>query len=150
LSWPPDPYLAIGIGVRRTVPAGFKIYLGPGVKHTLFPAEAVTAKQMTESFNCDGACACFFEDEIGSRKADFSLLDQNILKINPAEIHNTTVLLTYFEGNEVHCSQAYAEEARRAALPSALAREGGRGTGNEWGGSEPAPRSFGRRCLLPG
>ncbi len=37
------------------------------------------------------------------------MLDQNILEVDPAEIHNTTVLLTYFEGSEVDRSQAYAE-----------------------------------------
>ena len=148
LSWPPDPHRAIGIGVRRTVPAGSEIYHEPGVKHALIPADSVTVRQATESFTRNGAWACFLEDEIGSRKADFIMLDQNILKINPAEIHNTTVLLTYHEGNEVHCRLTYAEVAWRAALPGALARESGRETGNAWGGSEPAPRPFGHRCLL--
>ena len=148
LSWPPDPHRAIGIGVRRTVPAGSEIYHEPGVKHALNPSESATVRQMTESFTRNGAWACFFEDEIGSRNADFIMLDQNILKTNPAEIHNTTVLLTYHEGNEVRCRLTYAEVAWRAALPSALGRVGGRETGNAWGGSEPAPRPFGHRCLL--
>ncbi len=51
------------------------------------------------------------EDQLGSlevgKKADFIVLSQNILKIPQSEIHNTTVLLTFFEGQEVYCSKDY-------------------------------------------
>ncbi len=43
------------------------------------------------------------------KKADFIILSQNILEIDPSEIHNTTVLLTFIEGNEVYRSDSYHE-----------------------------------------
>jgi predicted amidohydrolase YtcJ len=62
-------------------------------------------EQMIESFTINGAYAIFMEDQIGSlevgKKADFIVLSQNILQIDPREIHATVVLLTYFDGQEV-------------------------------------------------
>jgi predicted amidohydrolase YtcJ len=70
-------------------------------------------EQMIESFTINGAYAAFMEDEIGSlevgKRADFIVLSQNILEIEPGEIHNTIVLLTYFEGQEVYRSEAFGE-----------------------------------------
>ena len=75
------------------------------------PAEQVTVGQMIESFTIDGAHAAFLEGEIGSlevgKKADFIVLDQNILQIPPREIHRASVLMTFFEGREVFRNQAY-------------------------------------------
>jgi predicted amidohydrolase YtcJ len=103
---PPDPMLAIELGATRTVPAESEIYVEPSFTQALAPAERVSVEQMIASFTIDGAYAAFLEDEIGSlevgKKADMIVLDQNILKIELAEIHNTTVLLTLFEGQEVY------------------------------------------------
>jgi predicted amidohydrolase YtcJ len=53
------------------------------------------------------------EDEIGSievgKLADLIVLDRNILEIPASEIHTTSVLLTFFEGQEVYRSEAYSE-----------------------------------------
>ena len=46
--------------------------------------------------------------EVG-KKADFVVLSQNILEIDPGEIHNTTILLTYFGGQEVYRSELFGE-----------------------------------------
>ena len=111
VSWPPDPMLAIEIGVTRTVPLGSDIYLDPDYETPLNTDEAVTVEQMIESFTINGAYALFREDEIGSleagKKADFVVLSQNILEIDPGAIHETTVLLTYFAGQEVYRSETY-------------------------------------------
>ncbi len=111
VSWPPDPMLAIEIGVTRTVPEGSEIYVDPDYTKALNSAEDVTVEQMIESFTINGAYAAFKEDEIGSlevgKKADFIVLNQNILEIDPKQIHNTIILLTYFEGREVYRSDAY-------------------------------------------
>jgi predicted amidohydrolase YtcJ len=113
VTTPPDPMLAIEIGVTRTVPAGSDIYIEPDYTQALVPAERVTVEQMIASFTINGAFATFLEDQIGSlevgKKADFIVLDQNILEIDPAEIHNTTVLLTFFAGQEVYRSEAYTD-----------------------------------------
>jgi hypothetical protein len=114
VSWPPDPMLAIEIGVTRTIPQGSDIYVDPSYTTALTPAEDVTVAQMIESFTINGAYAAFKELEIGSlevgKKADFVVLDQNILKIDPKQIHNTTALLTYFAGQEVYRSDAYPDQ----------------------------------------
>jgi len=113
VSWPPDPMLAMELGVTRTVPSESEIYVDPDYETALTPEEDVTIEQMIESFTINGAYAIFKEDEIGSlevgKKADFIVLSQNLLEIDPKEIHNTVVLLTYFEGQEVYRSEGYSE-----------------------------------------
>ncbi len=113
VSWPPDPMLAIEIGVTRTVPEGSEIYVDPDYETALTPAECVTVEQMIESFTMNGARAIFKEDEIGSlevgKVADLVVLSQNILEVDPGEIHNTIALLTYFAGQEVYRSEEFTE-----------------------------------------
>jgi predicted amidohydrolase YtcJ len=43
------------------------------------------------------------------KKADFVVLNQNILQIEPTEIHNAVVLLTVFEGQEVYRRETHSE-----------------------------------------
>lgn len=116
VTWPPDPLLAIEIGVRRTVPAGAEAYVEPNFEQALNPAESVSVHQMIESFTRNGAFAAFLEDEIGTlevgKRADFIVLDRNILEIDAAEIHTAKVLLTFFEGEEVFRSEAYADQGK--------------------------------------
>ena len=111
VSWPPDPMLAIEIGVSRTVPYESEIYVDPDFETPLNPDERVTVEDMIESFTINGAYAIFMEDQLGSlevgKKADFIVLSQNILEIDPREIHKTIVLLTFFEGQEVYRSEEY-------------------------------------------
>jgi hypothetical protein len=113
VSWPPDPMVAIEIGVTRTVPEGSDAYVDPDFSTALGPSECVTVEQMIESFTINGASAIFMEDEIGSlevgKKADFVVLSQNILEIDPRQIHNTVALLTYFAGKEVYRSEQFAQ-----------------------------------------
>jgi len=110
---PPDPMLAIELGVTRTVPQGSEIYADPNFAQALVPSEDVTVKQMIDSFTISGAYAAFLESMLGSlevgKRADFIVLDQDILHIAPTDIHKTTVLLTFFEGREVYRSQVYSD-----------------------------------------
>ncbi|MCX7683229.1 MAG: amidohydrolase [Anaerolineae bacterium] len=111
VTWPPNPMTAIEIGVTRTVPRGAEGYVEPDYETPLNPAERVTVEQMIEAFTINGAYAIFMEDQIGSleagKKADFIVLSQNILDIDPRQIHNTVVLLTYFEGKEVFRHESF-------------------------------------------
>jgi len=113
LSWPPNPMLAIEIGVTRTVPEGSDICVAPDYTTPLNPAEKVTVEEMITSFTINGAYAIFREDELGSlevgKKADFIVLSQNILQIDPRQIHNTAVLLTYFEWQKVYRSEDFSQ-----------------------------------------
>jgi len=108
---PPNPLDAIEMGVTRTVPAGAAGYIDPDFRRPLVPAERVSVAKMIESFTINGAYAAFLEDEIGSievgKKADFIVLDQDILQIAPRDIHTASVILTYFEGREVYRSKSY-------------------------------------------
>jgi predicted amidohydrolase YtcJ len=108
----PNPLLAIEMGVMRTVPGDEHIYANPDFAKALVPGECVTVEEMIASFTIHGAYAAFLEQETGSlesgKKADFIILDQNILKIKPAEIHHTKVLCTYFAGEEVYRHQSFA------------------------------------------
>ncbi len=111
VTWPPNPMVAIEIGVTRTVPYDVPGYIEPDHETPLNPAERVDVEQMIASFTINGAYAIFMEDLIGSlevgKKADFIVLSQNILDIDPSQIHNTEVLLTYFEGREVYRSAEF-------------------------------------------
>jgi predicted amidohydrolase YtcJ len=46
--------------------------------------------------------------EIG-KKADMVVLSQNILTIDPKQIHTAVPLLTYFAGREVYRSESFEE-----------------------------------------
>ena len=54
----------------------------------------------------DAACASFEEEIKGSlaagKLADFAILDQNLLEIDPAQIKDVKVLRTYVGGNQVY------------------------------------------------
>jgi predicted amidohydrolase YtcJ len=111
---PPDPMLAIELGITRTFPADqADFYVDADPTTALWPAEDVTVEQMIESFTINGAYSVHMEDQIGSlevgKKADLAILDKNILEIDPKEIHTTKVLLTVFGGQEVYRSETYKD-----------------------------------------
>ncbi len=103
---PPRPLDAIESGVTRAWPGE----TGP---NTSLPPESERAsvEEMIASFTINGAYAYFMEKEMGSlekgKKADIIVLDKDILKVKPSEIHTTEVLLTYFNGKEVYRNEAY-------------------------------------------
>ncbi len=94
--------LAIELGITRTVPEGSEIYVDPDYETALWPAECVTVEQMIESFTINGAKAIFKEDEIGSlevgKLADLVVLSQNILEVDPGDIHSTIAAADLFRG----------------------------------------------------
>jgi predicted amidohydrolase YtcJ len=112
---PPDPLDAIEMGITRTVPLGAQGYVEPDFEKSLPPDEGVPVRQMIESFTIHGAYAAHLEDKIGSievgKKADFIVLDRDILRIPPREIHAGSVILTFFEGQEVYRSDRFDEAA---------------------------------------
>jgi predicted amidohydrolase YtcJ len=72
------------------------------------PEQAITVEQAVEAFTTGSAWVNHLEQETGSievgKLADLIVLDQNIFEIEPAEISDTKVLLTLFEGLPVHGS----------------------------------------------
>jgi len=101
----PNSLLAVEMGVTRTVPSDARAYAHPDFDTSLVPSECVSVQEVIASFTINGAYAAFLDDEIGSlevgKKADFIILDQNILEMVPTEIHHARVLLTFFDGREV-------------------------------------------------
>jgi len=111
VTLPPDPMQAIEIGVTRTAPEGSELFVGPDYDTALNPSERITVAQMIESFTINGARAVFKENELGSlevgKLADFVVLSQNLLEIDPRDIHKTIALLTYSSGKEVYRSEQF-------------------------------------------
>ena len=78
-----------------------------GEADTLLGADQiVSVEQMIDCATINGAYQNFSEESLGSikvgKKADFIILDNNILEINPIEITKTKVLKTYSDGKLVY------------------------------------------------
>lgn len=72
--------------------------------------ERVSLVQMLKAATINGAYANFLEDEVGSlkvgKKADFVVLSQDLFNISSIEIPDVSIEMTFFEGTQVHISQA--------------------------------------------
>ncbi|QOW20292.1 amidohydrolase [Lysobacter ciconiae] len=70
------------------------------------PEENLTAFEALRGFTLDAAYASFDEDEIGSlevgKRADFVVLAQDPLQIDPRQLRELTVLGTYVDGEAVY------------------------------------------------
>ncbi|MGK0224049.1 MAG: putative amidohydrolase YtcJ [Limisphaerales bacterium] len=102
-DWPsvaPDlnPWIGMEALVTRSDPAG--VYPGAG-----WQEQALTVAESIEVMTLGGARALKLQDRIGSievgKSADFIVLDRNLLEIPAADISETQVLATYFEGQPV-------------------------------------------------
>ncbi|MHA6894533.1 amidohydrolase [Ralstonia pseudosolanacearum] len=103
-DWPagqqtPDPWLGIEGLVTRRNPAGNV----PGV---LDAHEAIPLDQALRLYTLNSATAMGLGQETGSievgKSADFAVLSQDLFKIPPSRIHQTTVRVTYFQGRPVY------------------------------------------------
>lgn len=64
---PPDPLVAIAVGVTRWMPEyAWEYPAPPSLDGVLWPEERVSVKQMIRSFTIEGAKANFLEKRIGS------------------------------------------------------------------------------------
>ena len=111
---PWNPMLAVEAGITRRAPRDGAGLVNPDFTRALNPAESVSVEQMIASFTIHGALATFTERETGSleigKKGDFVVLDQNILLVDPSNIHRTQVLLTYFSGKEVFRHASFPDQ----------------------------------------
>ena len=61
---------------------------------------------MVKSFTINGAYSIFRDNEIGSievgKYADFIIIDKDIFNINPIDIEDTNVLMTFLGGEIVY------------------------------------------------
>lgn len=107
----PNPFFAMQAGVTRNLyNAGY--FGARDVKDMDEPQwllnkdERVSVEEIVRSFTINGAYLIFRDDEIGSievgKCADFIVLDRDIFEINPVDIGNTQVLMTFFDGKVVY------------------------------------------------
>jgi predicted amidohydrolase YtcJ len=94
-----DPRLGLYAAATRTDAAGQP----PGGWH---PEDKLTAYEALRGFTLDAAYAGFAENEVGSlevgKRADFVLLAQDPLAIDPAGLRDLTVLSTWVDGKPVY------------------------------------------------
>jgi predicted amidohydrolase YtcJ len=97
-----DPLLEIEVGITRNSPF-------PGEEDEDFyrwPEQGLTAYQMLEMYTKNVAYENYMEDIVGTvevgKKADFVVLDQNILDIDPKNISETKVVYTVSNGDIVY------------------------------------------------
>ena len=78
----------------------------PAVSGELNPSEALSVDQAIATFTRNPAEAMGLGKETGmlhpGMSADFIVLDRDLFAADPAQLHETTVLKTYFEGNLVY------------------------------------------------
>ncbi|KAJ7729505.1 amidohydrolase family-domain-containing protein [Mycena maculata] len=71
-----------------------------------FPAERLTRAQALKGMTLDAAYASFAETELGSlavgKRADFVILDRNIMEVDPSEILRTRVTATVIDGKAAY------------------------------------------------
>lgn len=107
---PPNPFIGIQTGITRTVPLLApmpdkykKIPLGPSDEPL---KNAVSYKDMIQSYTIEGAYQSFLEKETGSletgKSADFIILDRRLSDSEVTEIEQAVVSSTYFRGKAVY------------------------------------------------
>ncbi|MBM3147964.1 MAG: amidohydrolase, partial [Actinobacteria bacterium] len=101
---PCDPLIGMQAGVMRWLPA---LSAGDAV---LGPAERGTVRELVDAYTSGAAFAHRLETVTGSiargKSADLVVLDRDLFSVEPAEIGQTRVLLTLFEGRPVHVDPA--------------------------------------------
>ncbi|WCM25715.1 amidohydrolase [Sphingomonas sp. QA11] len=97
-----NPFEGIEVALTRVAPEG---KLPP-----LEPNEAVTLEQALRAYTLNVAYVNHLDKQTGSiasgKSADLIVLDQDLFKIPARQIHSTKVMLTLFQGREVHGSLA--------------------------------------------
>ena len=94
---PYNPFLGMWITIRRR---------GKWHDRSLHPEEALTRQQAIRLYTWNNAYLMFLEDEIGSlekgKRADFVILDRDLLGCPVDEIKQTQVVATYIDGRPVY------------------------------------------------
>jgi predicted amidohydrolase YtcJ len=94
---PYNPYLGMWVAITRTA---------KGVDHPVNPEEALTREQAIRFYTINNAKLLFLEDEVGSlekgKRADFVVIDRDILTCPVEEIREIRALATYVDGKPVY------------------------------------------------
>lgn len=107
----PDPIKAIQIGATRNILKSDlgrlnQIYDMDDRRYLLNKSEKLDVMDLIKMFTINGAYLTFREGEIGTlekgKKADFIVLNQDILEISLLDIEKTKVVMTYIDGKLVY------------------------------------------------
>ena len=102
----PNPLEAIQIGVMRSSGAGADGMGEDEPQCLLGGEERAEVRDMLRSFTINNAYSMFMEDRTGSlevgKQADFVVLSDNLLAVEPSRIACTKVLMTFFNGEKVY------------------------------------------------
>ncbi len=97
---PTDPF-----GIMEIAVTG-QMYMDGKLTPAFWTDELISREQALQALTINGAYQMHAENERGSIKvgkyADFVLADKDVLTCPVAEIHNTQVVTTYFEGKQVY------------------------------------------------
>jgi predicted amidohydrolase YtcJ len=93
---PFDPFIAMEHGITRSESKG---------KPPLLPEQSLTLQNIVDAYTINAAHALKAEATTGSlevgKLADLIILDRDIFRIDPYDLHNTKVLATYLDGRVV-------------------------------------------------
>jgi hypothetical protein len=95
----PNPFEQMETAVTRLEALG-------GTTEPLLPGEAISLAEALDAFTIHAAFVNRLEKETGSletgKRADLAVLDRNLFDTAPADLSDTKVLVTLFEGKAVH------------------------------------------------
>jgi predicted amidohydrolase YtcJ len=95
----PNPFEQMETAVTRLEALG-------GTTEPLLPDEAISLAEALDAFTINAAYVNRLEKDAGSievgKRADLAVLDRNLFDTAPAELSDTKVLVTLFEGKAVH------------------------------------------------
>ncbi|MEX2149356.1 MAG: amidohydrolase [Steroidobacteraceae bacterium] len=95
----PNPFEQMETAITRLEANG-------GTTEPLLPDEAISLADALDAFTINAAYVNRDEKDTGSievgKRADLAVLDRNLFDIAPAELSDTKVLVTLFEGKAVH------------------------------------------------
>jgi hypothetical protein len=98
---PYNPFLAMWVAVSRKA---------KGYDRRLHPDEALSRAQAIQFYTINNAKLLFLEDQVGSleagKRADFAILDHDLLTCPEDEIKATRALATYLDGKRVYAAAA--------------------------------------------
>jgi predicted amidohydrolase YtcJ len=103
-DFPADPRISPFIHMEGTVTRRY--YDFPPSSKIKNPTNRLSVREAVESYTISGAKLLHMEDSIGSlevgKLADLIVVDQNIMEIDPGQIHETRVLMTMMDGKVWH------------------------------------------------
>jgi predicted amidohydrolase YtcJ len=103
-DFPADPRINPFVHIEGSVTRHY--YEFPQSSKIKNPTNRLSVKEAVESYTINGAKLLRMEDDIGSvevgKLADLIVVDQNIMEIDPKQIHRTRVLMTMMDGKVWH------------------------------------------------